>query len=155
MPRLSAGLLLYRVVDRGVQVLLVHPGGPFWARRDAGAWSVPKGEHAPDEEPRSAAEREFQEELGRPAPPGDRRPLGEVSQSGGKLVRAWAVDGDFDVESMQSNTFEMEWPRGSGRRRTFPEVDKAAWWPLEQAREKMVSGQRPFLDRLVALLADI
>ncbi len=155
MPRLSAGLLLYRTVDKMVEVLLVHPGGPFWARRDDGAWSVPKGEHGPGEDALSAAEREFEEELGRPAPRGDRRPLGEVTQSGGKRVQVWAVGRDFDTSRIESNTFEIEWPRGSGRRRSFPEVDRAAWWPLDTARSKLVSGQRALVDRLEQLLSQV
>jgi predicted NUDIX family NTP pyrophosphohydrolase len=153
MPRLSAGLLLYRSVEDRLEVLLVHPGGPFWARRDEGAWSVPKGEYDADEDALSAAEREFEEELGRPAPDGDRRPLGEVTQSGGKRVRVWAVAGDFDAGDIESNTFEIEWPRGSGRRRSFPEVDRAGWWAVASARSKLVTGQRAFVDRLEELLS--
>lgn len=153
MARLSAGLLLYRRGPGGVEVLLVHPGGPFWARRDAGAWSVPKGEHGADEDPRAAAEREFAEELGQPAPPGPRRALGALRQAGGKVVEAWAVAGDFDAAAVVSNTFEMEWPRRSGRIQRFPEVDRAAWYPLGEARHKLLASQRPFLDRLAELVA--
>jgi predicted NUDIX family NTP pyrophosphohydrolase len=153
MPRLSAGLLLYRTVEDHVEVLLVHPGGPFWARRDDGAWSVPKGEYDPEEDALSAGEREFAEELGGPAPHGDRHSLGEVTQSGGKRVQVWAVAGDFDARNIKSNTFEIEWPRGSGRRRSFPEVDRAEWWTLADARGKLVTGQRAFVDRLEQLLS--
>jgi predicted NUDIX family NTP pyrophosphohydrolase len=153
MPRLSAGLLLYRAVEDHVEVLLVHPGGPFWARRDEGAWSVPKGEYDPEEDALSAAEREFAEELGAPAPEGDRSSLGEVTQSGGKRVQVWAVAGDFDAHDIESNTFEIEWPKGSGRRRSFPEVDRAEWWALADARSKLVTGQRAFVDRLEQLLS--
>jgi predicted NUDIX family NTP pyrophosphohydrolase len=156
MPKLSAGLLLYRSPPgRGLEVLLVHPGGPIWARRDAGAWSIPKGEYLADEDPVARAEIEFEEELGRPAPDGDRVDLGEVRQAGGKRVRAWAVAGDLDVEAVTSNTFDMEWPRGSGVLRSFPEIDRAAWFGLDEARTKLLTGQRPLLDRLAdALRAD-
>ena len=156
MPKLSAGFLLYRRrAGRGVEVLLIHPGGPIWARRDAGVWSIPKGEYLTDEDPLARAEVEFEEELGRPAPGGDRVDLGEVRQAGGKRVRAWALEGDLDVDSMTSNTFDMEWPRGSGVMRSFPEVDRAAWFLFDQARIKLVNGQLPLLDRLAdALRAD-
>lgn len=150
--RRSAGILLFRHRD-GVEVLLAHPGGPFWARRDAGAWSLPKGEHGPDEPPLSAALREFEEELGRPVPPGARLDLGEVRQAGGKTVRAWAVEGDLDPTTITPGTFELEWPRGSGRVRTIPEVDRVAWFDLPEARTRLLAGQRPFLDRLAERLA--
>jgi predicted NUDIX family NTP pyrophosphohydrolase len=145
----SAGLLLFRQVDAGVEVLLGHMGGPFWARKDAGAWSIPKGEYEPDEEPLAAARREFTEELGLPAPSGDLLELGEVRQSGGKVVTVWAIEGDLDPATIVPGTFELEWPRGSGVRREFPEIDRAAWFDLDQAATKIVGGQRPFLDRLV------
>lgn len=154
MPKLSAGLLIYRLVDRDPEVLLVHPGGPFWARKDAGAWSVPKGEHSSDEDPINVAEREFIEELGRPPPSGERWPLGTVVQSGGKHVQAWAIQGDLDVSEIRSNTFEIEWPKGSGRSQSFPEVDKAAWFALDQARTKILPSQRSFLERLAESLPE-
>ena len=153
MPKLSAGLLVYRIGDAGVEVLLVHPGGPFWARRDEGAWSIPKGEYEPGEDVGRRAEKEFTEELGSAPPTGRRLDLGEVTQAGGKRVRAWAVRGDFDADSATSNTFEMEWPRGSGVRRVFPEVDKAQWCSLEEARAKIVTGQLPLIERLVEAAA--
>ena len=155
MPKLSAGLLVHRPgPDGGRQVLLVHPGGPFWAKKDDGAWSIPKGETGPmgDADLLAQAEREFAEELGQPAPAGPRVPLGEVVQSGGKHVVAWAVDGDLDVTTVDSNRFEIEWPPRSGRRQSFPEVDRAGWFAVADARRKLVPAQVAFLDRLVALL---
>ncbi|WNV74076.1 NUDIX domain-containing protein [Geodermatophilus sp. DSM 44513] len=152
MPRTSAGLLLYRFgADGAVEVLIGHMGGPFWVRRDAGAWSIPKGEHGPDEEPREVALREFAEEIGVPAPVGDLVPLGEVRQSGGKRLTAWAGEGDLDASAAVSNTFPMEWPPRSGRVQDFPEIDRAAWVGVAVAREKLVRGQVPLLDRLLAL----
>jgi predicted NUDIX family NTP pyrophosphohydrolase len=154
MPRTSAGLLLYRRhPERGVEVLVGHMGGPFWARKDAGAWSIPKGEHGPDEEPRDVALREFAEELGSPAPGTDLVPLGEVRQSGGKRLTAWAAEGDLDAAAAVSNTFSLEWPPRSGRVQEFPEIDRAAWLTVDEAREKLVAGQVPLLDRLLDLLA--
>ncbi|MGD3107017.1 NUDIX domain-containing protein [Streptomyces sp. YGL11-2] len=151
--RRSAGLLLYRGgADGGVEVLLAHMGGPLWARRDAGAWSVPKGEYVAPEEPWDAARREFAEELGLPAPDGRYLPLGEARQSGGKVVTVWAVAGDLDPERIVPGTFTMEWPRGSGVVRSFPEIDRVAWFTPEAARERLVTGQRVFLDRLAARL---
>ena len=149
MPKLSAGVLLYRIVDDVVEVLIAHPGGPFWARRDGGAWSVPKGEYADDEDPWAAARREFAEELGTPPPDGPRLDLTPVRQSGGKVVTVFAVQGDFDVTSARSNTFEMEWPRGSGRLQEFPEIDRAGWFPVAVARRKLLAGQCPLLDELM------
>ena len=152
MPKGSAGLLLYRVSpEGGVDVLLVHPGGPLWARKDAGAWSIPKGEYGEQDDPAERAEEEFAEELGRRAPPGPRLDLGEVRQAGGKRVRVWAVRGDIDALATTSNTFEMEWPPRSGEHRTFPEVDKAAWFSLEEARTKILAGQLPLLERLESI----
>jgi predicted NUDIX family NTP pyrophosphohydrolase len=144
----SAGLLLFRRTGEGVEVLLGHMGGPFFARRDAGAWTVPKGEYDPDEPAWDAARREFEEELGLPPPEGEAVPLGEVRQSGGKVVTAWAVEGDLDPASVVPGTFTMEWPPRSGRTREFPELDRVAWFPLERARELIVSAQAAFLDRL-------
>ncbi len=132
-------------------MLLVHPGGPFWAKKDAGAWSIPKGEHGDDETPLDAARREFSEELGLPLPAGELVPLGEVRQKGGKLVSAWAIEADLDVERMVSNSFEIEWPPRSGRRATFPEVDRAGWFSLPAAREKLLAAQLPLLDRIAEL----
>lgn len=149
--RRSAGLLLFRRGEGGLEVLLAHPGGPLWARRDAGAWTVPKGEYGPDEEPLRAARREFAEEMGRPAPPtAELIELGEVRQRGGKIVTAWAAESDFDPSGVTSNTFEMEWPPHSGTRRSFPEIDRAQWFDLLTAREKILPAQAEFLDRLAA-----
>ena len=143
----SAGLLLYRRAA-GPEVLLVHRGGPFWARRDEGAWTIPKGEYGAEEQPLAAARREFGEETGWPVPDGPARELGEIRQKGGKLVLAWAVEGDADVATLRSNTFELEWPPRSGRLTSFPEVDRAAWFDLDTARRKIVAAQAAFLDRL-------
>jgi predicted NUDIX family NTP pyrophosphohydrolase len=153
----SAGLLLFRIPSHGgdstVEVLLAHMGGPFWAAKDAGAWSVPKGEYEPDEQPVAAARREFLEELGLPAPDGPLIDLGDVRQSGGKVVSVWAVRGDLDPAAVRPGTFEMEWPRGSGRLQTFPEIDRVAWLALDDARARIVGGQRAFLDRLAEAVA--
>jgi predicted NUDIX family NTP pyrophosphohydrolase len=149
MPKLSAGLLLYRVDDGVVEVLIAHPGGPFWARKDAGAWSIPKGEYDIGEEPWAAAQREFGEELGLPVPAGPRIDLGEVRQTGGKVVTAFAVNADLDVAEARSNTFELEWPKGSGQLRQYPEVDRVAWVPVGTARIKLLKGQVPLLDVLM------
>lgn len=132
-------------------MLLVHPGGPFWSRKDAGAWSIPKGEVEAGEELPAVAEREFTEELGRPAPDGPRTDLGEITQAGGKRVRVWAVEGHFDATDITSNQFEMEWPPRSSRRQSFPEVDRAAWFSLDEARQKLIAAQVDLLDRLPAL----
>jgi predicted NUDIX family NTP pyrophosphohydrolase len=132
--------------------MLVHPGGPLWARRDAGAWSIPKGEYGPDEDPLAAARREFEEELGVPAPAGEPESLGEVTQRAGKVVSAWALAGDLDVTAVQSNEFTLQWPPRSGKVREFPEVDRAQWFGLAGAREKLNSAQVPLLDRLQALV---
>ncbi|KKW62923.1 NUDIX domain-containing protein [Mycolicibacterium elephantis] len=152
MPKLSAGLLLYRVVDGDVEVLIGHPGGPFWARKDDGAWSIPKGEYTEGEDPWVAAQREFEEELGKPPPQGPRIELAPVRQPSGKVITAFAVRGDLDITDAVSNTFEMEWPKGSGRIREFPEIDRVGWFSVEQARSKLLKGQRPLLDQLLAAL---
>jgi predicted NUDIX family NTP pyrophosphohydrolase len=145
----SAGILLHRRgADGAREVLLVHPGGPFWAKKDAGAWSIPKGEYDDGEDARAAALREFAEELGTPAPEGDLVDLGEVRQRSGKTVVAWALEGDADADAIRSNTFTMEWPPRSGRMQEFPEVDRAGWFALDEAREKLNSAQAELLDRL-------
>jgi predicted NUDIX family NTP pyrophosphohydrolase len=149
----SAGLLLYRVTVAGiVEVLVAHPGGPFWARKDEGVWSVPKGEYDPDDDALAAAYREFREETGQDAPAGVPVPLGERRQPSGKWVTVWALEGDLDATQATSNTFEMEWPRGSGAIRSFPEVDRLDWVSVAVARTKLLRGQVPFLDRLVEAL---
>jgi predicted NUDIX family NTP pyrophosphohydrolase len=147
----SAGILLYRRLGGSVEVLLVHPGGPFWAKKDAGAWSIPKGEYDDGEDALEAARREFTEELGAAAD-GPTTPLGEVKQKGGKVVAAWGVQGDLDPALVRSNTFEMEWPPRSGRRQSFPEVDRAEWFTPEAALEKMNPAQHTFLERLLEVL---
>jgi predicted NUDIX family NTP pyrophosphohydrolase len=147
VPKRSAGLLLYRRAP-ALEVLLVHPGGPFFAKKDDGVWSVPKGEYEPDEDALAAAVREFEEELGSKPPTGDRIDLGEIKQRAGKIVTAWAVEGDVDVAAVVSNTFEMEWPPRSGRTAEFPEIDRAEWFDLATARTKILAAQEPFLDRL-------
>ncbi|HVU59464.1 MAG TPA: NUDIX domain-containing protein [Candidatus Saccharimonadales bacterium] len=148
MAKQSAGIMLYRLSAGEIEVLLVHPGGPFWAKRDDGAWSIPKGEFEPHEEALHAARREFAEEVGRPAPDGALISLGQAKQPGGKVIHAWALQADFDVTGFHSNTFSMEWPPKSGRQQQFPEADKAVWFALPVARQKVVPGQLPFLDRL-------
>ncbi len=152
MPKLSAGLLVYRRTDAGLEVLLVHPGGPLWARKDDGAWSVPKGEYEPSEDPLEVARREFEEEIGQTPPGNEPVWLGELRQPSGKVVSAWATEGDLDVREVRSNSFEMEWPPRSGRTREFPEVDRAGWFGLEEARRKLLRGQVGFLDRLTEQL---
>ncbi|GAA4331748.1 NUDIX domain-containing protein [Klenkia terrae] len=145
MPRLSSGILLFRRAPE-LQVLLGHMGGPFWAKKDEHAWSIPKGEHGPDEDAETAARREFAEETGSPAPE-DLVPLGVVK--GSKTLTVWAAEGDLDAEAVVSNTFTLEWPPRSGRLQEFPEIDRAAWFDLATARTKLVKGQLPFLERLV------
>jgi predicted NUDIX family NTP pyrophosphohydrolase len=140
--------LLHRGRDGEREVLLVHPGGPFWARRDAGAWSIPKGEYTPDEDALAAARREFSEELGVSPPDGDVAELGEIRQRSGKVVRAWALEGDLDVSAVHSNTCEIEWPPRSGQKIEIPEVDRAEWFSLQDAREKINPAQAELLDRL-------
>ena len=151
MPKTSAGLLLYRRRQGVPEVFLVHPGGPFWAKKDEGAWSIPKGEAAPGEDLLSAARREFQEETGLGID-GDFRELAPVRQPSGKRVHAWAVEADLDADAIHSNSFEMEWPPRSGQRREFPEVDRAAWFHLPTARNKITKGQLGLLDQLERLL---
>ena len=152
MAKRSAGLLLYRRGDSGLEVLLVHPGGPFWRAKDQGAWSLAKGEIDPGEEPAACALREFEEETGTRLE-GEPAPLGEVRQAGGKTVIGFAFEGDLDADAIRSITFELEWPPRSGRRQSYPEVDRAAWFTLDEARAKLNAAQAAFLDRLVALLA--
>jgi predicted NUDIX family NTP pyrophosphohydrolase len=142
--------MVYRRADDGLEVLLVHPGGPFWQRKDLAAWSIPKGEFAPDENPLEAARREFQEETGFVAS-GPFSELEPVKQPGGKVVVAWAVEGNLDAAAVRSNTFSIEWPRGSGKQQEFPEIDRAAWFPIEVARKKILKGQLPLLDQLEAV----
>ncbi|MCZ4552375.1 NUDIX domain-containing protein [Gordonia rubripertincta] len=148
MPKRSAGLLLFRQIDTTTEVLIAHPGGPFWARKDDGAWSIPKGEYGDDEQPLAAARREFVEELGLDVPAGEVIELGDVKQSGGKVVTAFAIGADLDITDAVSNTFEMEWPPKSGKLTAFPEVDRVAWFDLDTARVKLNKVQREFLDRL-------
>lgn len=150
MAKLSAGVLLYRTCDGVVEVLIAHPGGPFWARKDDGVWSIPKGEYPDGEDPWAAARREFAEELGLSVPAGPRSDLGQLKQAGGKVVTVFAVRGDLDITDARSNTFELEWPKGSGTLREFPEVDRVGWFPVATARAKLLKGQREFLDRLLA-----
>ena len=149
----SAGLLLYRTTDHGeVEVLIAHPGGPFWAGKDEGAWTVPKGEYGPGADPLAAAYREFREETGFDAPPGATVSLGELRQPGGKRVTVWALEGDLDVAQASSNTFEIEWPPRSGNVREFPEIDRLEWAGISRARAKLLPGQVAFLDRLLDAL---
>ena len=147
MAKQSAGLLIYRVRQGAVEVFLVHPGGPFWARKDAGAWSIPKGEIGPGEDPLSAAKREFEEETGFQAT-GPFTPLSSLKQPGGKLVHAWAAPGEFPAADIKSNLFTLEWPPRSGKQQEFPEVDRAEWFSLDEAREKILKGQADFLTQL-------
>ena len=149
----SAGILLFRRVDGDVQVLLGHMGGPLWARRDAGGWTIPKGEYQPDEEPLDAARREFAEELGLPVPAADLVELGSIKQAGGKVVTAWAGEGDVDPAEIVPGTFDLEWPKGSGQVQQFPELDRVAWFGVDEAAQKLVAAQREFLDRLAERLS--
>jgi predicted NUDIX family NTP pyrophosphohydrolase len=149
VPRRSAGIVLYR---NALEVLLVHPGGPFFAKRDAGVWSIPKGEYEDGDDPLACALREFEEELGTPLEADAPIELGTIIQRGGKRVTAWAVEGDLDAATAHSNTFVMEWPPRSGEHREFPEVDRAEWFSIEQAREKLVAAQVELLDRLVLIV---
>ena len=154
MPKRSAGILLYRRRDGAVEVLLVHPGGPLWASRDLGAWSIPKGEYGQDEDPLAVALREFEEETGQRPPEADLVELGEVRQRGGKVVTAWAAPGDLDPAAITSNTFTLEWPPRSGSRREFPEVDRAGWFGAAEARDKLLAAQAELIDRLLGVLAE-
>ena len=152
MPKLSAGLLLYRITDGVVEVLIGHPGGPFWARKDEGAWSIPKGEYLDGDDPWTAARREFEEELGKPAPDGPRVEFAPLKQPSGKIVTIFAVRGDLDLNGTFSNTFTLEWPKGSGNIREYPEIDRVGWFPVPEARSKLLTGQRPVLDLLMESL---
>ena len=153
MAKLSAGILLYRGAGTARELLLVHPGGPFWAKKDKGAWSIPKGEYEEGENPLAVAKREFAEELGCPPPEGRYIELGELKQPSGKRIAAFAVAGDLDSATVKSNLFELEWPPKTGRKQSFPEVDRAQWFTLAEAREKILPGQAPFIDRLRDLLS--
>jgi predicted NUDIX family NTP pyrophosphohydrolase len=149
----SAGLVVHRRRNGALEVLLVHPGGPFWAKKDLGAWSIPKGEFDPAEvsDPLLVARREFEEETGRPIA-GEFVPLKEIRQRGGKIVQAWAVEGDLDVSQVKSNSFTMEWPPRSGKVRSFPEVDRAEWFPIAEAKDRILQSQRGLLEQLEALV---
>jgi predicted NUDIX family NTP pyrophosphohydrolase len=150
----SAGILLFRGRGPALRLLLVHPGGPFWAKKDLGAWSIPKGESEEGEDALAVARREFEEELGSQAPAGEVIDLGELVQPSRKVVTAFAIEGDFDASRLASNLFEMEWPPKSGRVQSFPEVDRAQWFTVEEARENILPGQRPFIDRLLERLGE-
>ncbi len=152
MAKLSAGLLVYRVKDKTIEVFLVHPGGPFWAKKDEGSWSIPKGEYTATEDPLEAAKREFKEETGFDPPTSKMIELQPIKQPSGKIVSVWAVEGDFDAGKIRSNLFSMEWPPKSGRQQEFPEVDRAEWFKLGEARIKILKGQIGFLDQLSTLL---
>jgi predicted NUDIX family NTP pyrophosphohydrolase len=153
MARNSAGILMYRRRQGIVEVLLAHPGGPFWAKKDLGAWSIPKGEFEPDEVPLDAAKREFEEETSLSVT-GEFIPLTPIKQSGGKIVHIWAVEGDCDASAIKSNTFMIEWPPRSGRQQAFPEIDRAEWFSLDDAKEKVTKGQRGFIEELRQLLRE-
>jgi predicted NUDIX family NTP pyrophosphohydrolase len=151
MAKQAAGILLYRQGRSGLEVLLAHPGGPLWAKKDVGAWTIPKGQFGDDESPLGAAKREFEEEMGSPAG-GEFVEIGSIKQPSGKVVHAFVAEADFDVATVHSNLFQLEWPPRSGKRAQFPEVDRAAWFSIDEARLKILKGQEPFLDRLLALL---
>jgi predicted NUDIX family NTP pyrophosphohydrolase len=151
LAKQAAGILLYRQSPRGLEVLLAHPGGPLWARKDLGAWTIPKGQFGPEESALDAAKREFLEEMGSPAR-GAFVELGSIKQPSGKLVHAFTAEADFDVTQVKSNLFTLEWPPRSGRSGQYPEVDRAEWFSIEDARRKILKGQEPFLDRLLAVL---
>jgi len=155
MPRRSAGILLYRRTPTGsVEVLLAHPGGPIWERRDTGAWTLPKGEYEPGEEAEAVARREFEEETGHPAPDGPAIDLGEIRQKGGKIVAAWAIEGDLDPALASSNTFPLEWPPRSGRWIDVPEIDRVAWFSPDDARIRLKETQVPLVERLLDALSE-
>ena len=151
MPKQAAGILLYRQTTRGLEVLLAHPGGPLWARKDLGAWTIPKGQFGDDESALEAARREFEEEMGSPAS-GEFVELGSIRQPSGKIVHAFTAAADFDVSTVKSNLFTLEWPPRSGKIGQFPEIDRAEWFVVEEARKRILKGQEPFLDRLLTLL---
>jgi predicted NUDIX family NTP pyrophosphohydrolase len=153
--RRSAGIVLYRAGDGGPEVLLVHPGGPFWAKKDLGAWSIPKGEYEPGEDPQACALREFEEETGTALPEQALVELGAVVQKAGKEVTAWAARGDLDPATVRSNSFTMQWPPRSGREQEFPEIDRAEWFALDEARAKLVAAQAELLDRLVERVPEL
>jgi predicted NUDIX family NTP pyrophosphohydrolase len=153
MPKQSAGLLLFRVVAGNLEVLLVHPGGPFWAKKDDGSWSIPKGELSEGEDPFEAAIREFKEELGSSVI-GKAIPLKPLRQPSGKIIYAWGVNGDFDTTTLKSNTFSIEWPPKSGQQREFPEVDRAAWFEIEEAKRKIHQGQVPLMEELERMVSE-
>jgi predicted NUDIX family NTP pyrophosphohydrolase len=149
--KLSAGLLVYKYHNDELKVLLVHPGGPFWAKKDMASWSIPKGEYREGEDPLEVAYREFKEETGQKPPKGKPLELGSIKQPSGKLITTWAIKGDIDVSNVESNYFEMEWPPRSGQIQKFPEIDKAEWFDLKTARLKILPGQKSFLEKLAAL----
>ena len=151
MAKQAAGILLYRRRSGGLEVLLAHPGGPLWARKDLAAWTLPKGQFTSNELPLAAAKREFEEEMGSP-PVGDFQSLGTLKQPSGKVIHAWAAESDFDTTTVKSNLFALEWPPRSGKLGEFPEVDRAGWFSIEEARLKILKGQAPFLDRLLLLV---
>src|SRR3989442_11730537 len=154
MPKRSAGILLYRRRDAGLEVLLVHPGGPFWAKKDAGAWSIPKGEYSETENPLAAAKREFEEETGT-HPQGECLPLGDLVQPGRKIVIVFALEGDLDPANLRSTPFELEWPPRSGRKASFPEIARAQWFSPAEAEQKILPGQRAFIHRLMQAIGNI
>ena len=154
MPKQAAGILLYRQSPRGLEVLLAHPGGPLWARKDLGAWTIPKGQFGNDESALDAAKREFEEEMGTPAR-GAFAELGSIKQPSGKIVHAFTAESDFDVSKVKSNLFTLEWPPRSGKSGEFPEVDRAEWFSIDEARKRILKGQEPFLDRLLTLLKSV
>lgn len=152
MPKRSAGILMYRGSGDALELLLAHPGGPFWAKKDLGAWSIPKGEYEEGDDPLAVAKREYEEELGSAPPQGVYADLGELTQPSRKIITAFAVEGDFDPANLKSNSFELEWPPKSGRKQSFAEVDRAEWFTTDAARKKILPGQAPFIDRLLTAL---
>jgi predicted NUDIX family NTP pyrophosphohydrolase len=154
LPKRSAGLLIYKEREGALEIFLVHPGGPFWVRKDLGSWSIPKGEYSPGENPLRAARREFREETGFDAE-GAFIELAEIRQKGGKYVKTWAVEGDYNPAAIKSNAFSLEWPPNSGKQAEFPEIDRAAWFALKTAREKILPSQLPLLDELEELLGKL